>query len=458
VLILSLSVSAQSRVPSDINGDGRSELILITPVSSTLEWNAFRPEGGTAQELGAFGLLGADIAFGDWLGSGTPQRATVASTGSQLVWRLENQGQTFTRWFGASGSHAVSGADFNGDDITDAAVVSRVGNTLVWRISTDLFLSSSPTNQSFSLGGTRDQPLFFNETGVRDTAVALSRQGDRFSLRRYDVTTARRSRRSFRARIPSSFFRQAPLPVKGADGKDGLFFFSKTTDSVKGLYVKNHRTSPISFDIAGAGDVLVGDYLSDPGEEVAVHSGDSLSIINPFSRTSTSILSASGIAIDEININLVGRSAPNQPEPPLSPEPPEGGLASVCASVTPILNRQLLIKSEISQHIPGQDPRATGYTVVCAQQCPANLSRVDFFYADGSYAGSVARYGTFHGNGKPRLYGAVGQAPQHFAQEIAARAALIGNGKLYLQMSANRTGSETSCKEFAPMGRNGGLY
>jgi hypothetical protein len=136
---------------------------------------------------------------------------------------------------------------------------------------------------------------------------------------------------------------------------------------------------------------------------------------------------------------------------------PDGGLASVCTSFTPILNLQMLIKSEISAHINPLDKRATGYTLVCGSQCPQNLRKADFFYADGSYAGSVGYYGRFSGNGKPRLYGAAGGAPQHFARQIAAKAATIGNGKLYIQISAATSGESTICKEFNPTGRNGGI-
>jgi hypothetical protein len=138
-------------------------------------------------------------------------------------------------------------------------------------------------------------------------------------------------------------------------------------------------------------------------------------------------------------------------------ETPAGGLADVCATTSVIGAGQMLIKSEISDHINSGDPRATGYTVVCAADCPKNLRKTDFFYADGSYAGSVGYYGTFSGNGRPRLYGAAGGAEQHFVSQIAPKAAGIGNGKLYMQMSSATSGPATSCKEFNPTGRNGSL-
>ena len=147
-------------------------------------------------------------------------------------------------------------------------------------------------------------------------------------------------------------------------------------------------------------------------------------------------------------------------EQPVSRDPlsePTGGLSSVCAVTSPIQPLEMLIKSEASAHINDGDLRTTGYTVVCGTVCPKNLRKADFFYANGEYAGSVGYYGTFSGNGQPRLYGAAGDAEQHFALEIAAKAATIGNGMLYLQVSAATTGETTACKEFAPAGRNGSI-
>lgn len=141
-----------------------------------------------------------------------------------------------------------------------------------------------------------------------------------------------------------------------------------------------------------------------------------------------------------------------------SPPPSAGSLAEVCASVSEIGAGEMLVKSEISDHISNPtDKRSTGYTCVCARLCPRNLSRADFFYENGEYAGSVGYYGRFSGNGQPRLYGAAGAAPQHFVRDIAAKARTIGSGRLYLQISKERSGPATACKAFFPVGRNGSL-
>jgi hypothetical protein len=233
--------------------------------------------------------------------------------------------------------------------------------------------------------------------------------------------------------------------------------------------------------VNAVGDVVVGDLRSNPGQEVAVGRSQTVNILNLFDGSEIAVSVPNGVLVDGININLMSSQQSNTPQPSPTSAPPaappvratpvpgpqptpgnsppsSASLQKVCANVSAIAPSEMLIKSEPSNHIHGGDPRTTGYTVVCAQRCPKNLGYAQFFYADGTFAGAVAKYGNFSGNGQPRLYGAVGQAPQHFANEIAQKAATIGNGKLYLQMSTATEGADTDCKEFAPSGRNGSLY
>ena len=135
-------------------------------------------------------------------------------------------------------------------------------------------------------------------------------------------------------------------------------------------------------------------------------------------------------------------------------------LSDVCASIETIEPGEMLIKSEISKHISKADRRATGYTIVCGSKCLARgRATMPFFYSNGEVAGYVARYlPNFSGNGKRRFYGGVGKAPQHFASEIALYADTLATGPLlYMQNSKAESGASTTCMEFNPRGRNGGL-
>lgn len=91
-------------------------------------------------------------------------------------------------------------------------------------------------------------------------------------------------------------------------------------------------------------------------------------------------------------------------------------VSSICSSSRPLSG--LLVKSQISHHISGGDPRAAGYTLVCGRTCVQFIA--DFYYCDGTKAGSFGYYGRWNGNGKARAYGAAGGAPAHSVRAIQA--------------------------------------
>ncbi|RIL06772.1 MAG: hypothetical protein DCC75_10570 [Proteobacteria bacterium] len=94
------------------------------------------------------------------------------------------------------------------------------------------------------------------------------------------------------------------------------------------------------------------------------------------------------------------------------------GLGSVCTSAVTLSG--MLVKAEISDHINRGDPRASGYTLVCGQRCVEFVA--DFFYCDGTKAGSFGYYGRWNVTNRPRAYGAAGGAPQHSVSAIQATA------------------------------------
>jgi hypothetical protein len=456
-------VLAERLAPADFDRDGLSDFVLISSTDNVLSWSAVTGGGSTQQSLGDFGRLGFHISLGDWLGTGTPQPATVTTAGSKIVWRILNNGGSTLKEFGATGETVVAGADFSGDGTVDASIVSKGTGGLNWRIHPALFTDSSAATIDFTFGRAVDNYFFANPDATNDLVASITDKGrGSFLLRYYNPKTLRATRMLVAKNIPASQLKKAPLPLKDATGKDMLLFYARRGSVTFFSLFKGTKMPVETFKIKAAGEVLIGNYTADAGEEVAVQTESGFLVFNPQTKVKSLINTPAGIAVDEVNINRLGEPENNNPTPPPSNppsnEPPLAGLSSVCENYSAIANGEMLIKSEISQHIPGQDPRATGYTLVCARLCPKNLSRADFFFADGSYGGSVARYGTFRGNGKPRLYGAVGEAPQHFASDIAAKASTIGNGKLYMQISSARAGAGTDCKEFNPTGRNGGLY
>lgn len=118
-------------------------------------------------------------------------------------------------------------------------------------------------------------------------------------------------------------------------------------------------------------------------------------------------------------------------------------ISSVCSSTKPLSG--LLVKSQISHHINSGDPRAAGYTLVCGRSCVQFIA--DFYYCDGTKAGSFGYYGRWDGNGKARAYGAAGGAPAHSVRSIQAVARKKKCGSnLFLKTSRS---AKSACLSFS---------
>lgn len=451
----------------------QSQGVVFVEPGEPLVWRVLDVETGDARLLGEFGSMGEQVAIGRWLGTGGAQLGVVSvdSATKEILWRVRGAGErSVEKRLGMAGDIVVAAADFDSTGIDDPVIVSRVGRRLSWTIAFDLFRGGR-RKMTFQVGGRKEAPFFvnFDRTGPWLGTVVAGKKAT--VVRVLNPRTGERRQIRWLPRLPAGTPPQ-PVALNAPDGSQVLAV-SRRQGAVTHLsLIDLQRRSLTNKKLAALGDLVVGDFLPDDGDEYALVSSSTVLIGNPFSGSQVTVAKpvANAILVDSFNVNRVSApTAPPQPTTAPRPNPtptrmPGGGgttpssLNSVCADRSPIASGEMLVKSEASDHIHNGDPRTTGYTVVCAQLCPRNQSYAQFFYSDGSFAGAVARYGTFRGNGKPRLYGAVGQAPQHFASEIAQKAATIGNGKLYLQISGATEGAETACKEFNPVGRNGSLY
>lgn len=463
---------AQSRIPSDFNGDGFSELTVIS-TDRNLVWHQLDSQTGSALGSPKMGVVGDHVIMADWLGTGSPQiGVTRIERGSGfIVWRIQDaRGLTQEFQFGDAGDTVVAGIDVDGSGAADAIIVRRQGRKYTWYIRLDPFKGGS-TMLTHEFATTADGLFFVNLDGAGIKLAAKARNKGSATLKILDPLSAQIKIFRNLPVAPSSQKYKFSMPLLSPAGKEVVASVStvkkRTVITLVDPTKKSKRNkAPQSLTIKGVGDTVYGNFLPNPGFEVAVKTASGVIIANPFDGTQTQMTTPSGVLVDELNINLIRATSTSAPRPTPTPvpnnpppsepsepaEPPSGGLAAVCNSTSTVGPGQMLIKSEISAHIHGGDPRATGYTVVCAAQCPAGRDYVPFYYSDGAEAGGVGYYGTFSGNGRPRLYGAASDAPQHFVSEIAPQASQRGrNGKLYLAMGNG------SCKEFSPLGRNGGL-
>lgn len=457
-VVVWLSVNANAQGVCEFDNDGVSDIVSVTITDSGTAFSVLYSSSDLSADLGTVAKGDGAPIVSNFLADLTPQVGVLSAdyeTGL-IDWAIvDSSNQARSAQFGNGGDTVVVGADINGDGATDAISVGVQNFRLVWQIDTALFGGDSSTQRTIRWGSKSEQPFFLNLEGNRDVLAVLRRFSGRFVVRTYDLEDGTTARFEGTGTFGSTRPKPRPHPVRQEDGTDHLMVSEVVGDSTDLIFFNPISGSTTTKTIAAVGTVLIGDYTADPGEEIAVQSTTGLIIYNPSTTTLTEKSLPTATLVDGLEFSRVIGPTPT-PTPSYPVAPP--GLDAVCAQRSAIMPGELLIKAEISAHINNpNDPRTSGYTLVCAKQCPKNQNKADFFYADGSYAGSVGYYGRFSGNGKPRLYGAAGDAPQHFVSIIAPAAKLIGNGKLYMQMSKATTGAETVCKEFNPKGRNGGL-
>lgn len=475
---LALAAHAHAKSP-DFDGDGVSDLTIVRIGSSgNLDWGTTVSGSSVDMALGTFGRNGDHLILSDWEAAGVSRIGVVSIDGGAITWKIvSGDGSVKSVKLGKRGDTVISGANLGGSAVTDGVVVGVQGKRLRWTVRTDLFTTPGQ-NVEFLFGNKADKPFFAPRAKGAGDVAAIYVKGKKGATVQTRALNGSKKGILFRVPTAAKAATSAPLPLRGKKGAIIYAFVISRGANVRVVFV-NAKGKLLRRVTMPVGDIVVGSFDDRPGEDVASNVNGRLIIVDATSGKVSERSVQPGIAVDEININTLGESSGggnsprpvpvppggggngggNTPPPPPSGQPPaSGSLRELCATVSSIVAGQMLIKSEISNHItnPG-DPRMTGYTMVCASQCTANLHRSDFFYENGEYAGSVGYYGRFSGNGQPRLYGGAGGAPQHFVSQIAAKARGIGSGRLYMQVSKATKGANTHCKVFNPTGRNGGV-
>ena len=127
------------------------------------------------------------------------------------------------------------------------------------------------------------------------------------------------------------------------------------------------------------------------------------------------------------------------------------GLRKVCKKVSPI---RALWKPAWGGHINSGDPRASGPALVCSRSDCPRVRPANVYYSDGTLAFKVGQYGTWNGNGQPRLYCSAGGAGSCSLRSAAQQARARGrDGKLYVAYGSGQCRSVAS-----PLGRNGSPF
>ena len=330
-----------ANVPNDFDGDGLTDILTVTRGTSTLSWKS-TPSSSESDALTINTEFGAstDIPVpGYWTNSLEPTLGRVRSNAAAntLTWSALKPGSvevTSPRVLGKPGDLVMSGGDFNGDEIGDAAVARLVGKTWQWEVMTSPFSGASPRLYKFTLGQPGDRLSFVNLLGKGDWACAFGRDAKtkRSRLVARNVRTGKQRTYSRFPQALSNEPRPRPMPIRNGQGVDFVAFVTpeETETTVRTFTLKGSAVHNVI--IQGVGTPLVGDFDSDtPGEEIAIYTAPKLTVINPFSKTSTTRDGVTGELVDQFTVVT---TAPVATPTPIATAAPTVGPTAI-ATATP---------------------------------------------------------------------------------------------------------------------------
>ena len=361
---------------SDFDQDGVSDPVVVVILSSgDLRWWVRNSTTGLLASRGTLGEAGDHIVLGNWLDTAIPEIGVAAlDDAGQIFWKvIDEHGGTQSRAFGVANDTVVSGGDFNGDGITDAAYTRLIKKKVNWNIAHDLFLTpTAPASvQHFVFGAKGERVFYASPDGLRDWIGTVSE--DRSGKPVLRLKNPINGKVSLLTRYPAWVLKSStsrPLPMKRAVGTGDAIAFTRTSKGKTLVDVRNIKGTKLKSKVLpGTGDVIVGNFLADAGDEIAIKSSttEEFLVYNPFSDVSQTLGSRVGIAIDDVNINLLrqGSSAP----PPSNggggnPDPgPDPGPVQNCQS-TKGWPGSHIYKTIGSTHFSPSDPRRTSAGLV----------------------------------------------------------------------------------------------
>ncbi len=329
-LISHAALAQAQHAQSDFDGDGLSDFTVIKILDDgTLSWRARTSADNSLSTLGTLGISGNHIVLGYWSNSRYAEMASVSKSGDgSVLWSVKGHGASDLNFsLGTSSSLVLSGADFNRSGYTDAAVAEKSGGRYLWKIKLDpLAPSGARTVRSFKFGLANSKLFYVNPDGKRDWLAYFTKQGGSLWLRLRNVGTAKG--RTIKVRgAPSMAIR--PVPVKKSDGSDALAFISKRSNSTRVIVRELNGKQIASHTFNATGDVIVGNFISAAGEQIAVMSGEGFLVFNPKLKSVSVVSATSGVAVDQVNINSF---ASEEAPPSATPTPVVGG---ACVSRVP---------------------------------------------------------------------------------------------------------------------------
>jgi hypothetical protein len=372
-----IALKAQTQA-NDFNADGFSDFVLMSVnADQTIGWSYQDTVSGALVNLSSIGNITDIPILARWKGTGLPQVGAVTydTAEEELIWKIVNDtGAIEERSFGTNKHTVISGGDFNGNGFVDAAIAVLKRKRVYWQINYDLFANSVGKENIASLrfGREGDRVFFASPDGVSDWIGTFGRgSGGKPLLRLKSLITGEvRNYTEFPAGLITGV-RPRPVPVKLASGIDILAFVypSKITTKIEIRDLAGTLVSETTLD--GAGEVVVGNFNNEPGEEIAVRGSQGFSVYNPTSLTTNIVSTTTSLTLaDEINIGSLKSISSGGGGSSNGSNNNEGGATggpgnvSSCSSVTSWPSASHVYKTVGSDHFSPGDPRRSSANVL----------------------------------------------------------------------------------------------
>ncbi|MCB0310435.1 MAG: hypothetical protein KDD42_04325 [Bdellovibrionales bacterium] len=341
----------------DVDADGLDDVILVEATDSALLWSALLSSTGfsSSQSLGQVGSNGDHLIPATWTDSNSPQIGIISKSANSNVvtWTILNSSEQQSQVFGSKNTDLFLSGDFDGNGQADAAKINR--KTGASTIFSNLFSSSSTQSTlSFPRAAARKgHPFFVDIDGTGDNMSLIYNTRSR-SKRKIKLVSiglnGRKVIRRFRGQLGSKT--KEAFPIRQPNGVDAIGTVGSSS-SATNLKIINLTGGGVVFKRKyPRGTVLVGDYLSADGEEVALFREGTLLIQNPFSQESLEVSNLpNSVAADELNFNSFITSSNDSNE-----DNQGSGIASVCpkGSVGFAHTRLLKPSSDVSDNRGGK--------------------------------------------------------------------------------------------------------
>lgn len=421
-------------VPTDFDDDGISDKVYVEVESDdSLTWKAVLSGSGSTSTIGSLGVSGNQLAMAQWLPSGTQIGVVAEETdGDGLVWSILNDSsERVDKVFGEKGDLAIAGADFNGNGIADAAVVRLVSGRARWEIAYDLFNESNPQTTSLRFGKTGDRVFYAraDESGLDSIGIMrLNRAGRRSVARLRNVATGEVKRVTRMPRFASQGARPRAFPVQQVSGSD-LLAFQRNRGSAARIIVFSQDGRRVSRNVVSGSSAIsvVGEFdASAPGYEIGVQGQAQSVVISPTTSETVTDAFAGGIAVDEINVNVVGDSA-------------SGDGPSACTTISAWPGTHIYKTIGSTHFSPGDVRRNTIGLILRAGTRGPFPTCIEAIDTDGTMVAKLGRYAQGEREWAARYYAGIGcgTSTAFNGRSVASRAqSNTGSRNIYLKFGS----------------------